>query len=169
MRTIARTIGGSASRSLQVLAVLACCATAGAADLKVFASDGCSLFPDGTSSDREKWCECCLRHDLAYWRGGTKQERKMADEELRSCVLGRTGDKALAQTMYLGVRTGGHPAFPAGYRWAYGWPYGRGYRPLNSEEQGQVSALLDAYERNHPGGYCAEQRATTEPGKEGAR
>ena len=169
MKRPRRVIGGYAAFSLQFMVMLACGLAAWAANLQDFTSDGCSLFLDGTISDRTKWCECCLRHDVAYWRGGAEQERKQADAALRDCVLERTGDKALAETMYLGVRAGGHPAFPAGYRWAYGWPYGRGYRPLNSEEQGQVSALLDAYERNHPGGYCAEQRATTEPGKEGAR
>lgn len=164
MNRARRIIGGYAA--LQFMVLLACGA-AQAEVLQAFTSDGCSLFPDGTIEDRTKWCECCLQHDLAYWRGGTEQERKQSDMALRDCVLDRTGDRALAETMYLGVRAGGHPAVPAGYRWAYGWSYGRGYRPLNDEERAQVRALLDASTRDHPGGYCAEQRGTVAPRKEG--
>jgi hypothetical protein len=143
-----------------VLACLSSGAQADAADLAHFTSDGCSLFPDGTIADRAKWCDCCLLHDIAYWRGGTEEERKRADEALRDCVLGHTGDKALSETMYLGVRAGGNPVFPAWYRWGYGWPYGRGYKPLNDEEREQVRKKLDEYWMSHPGGYCAEKHGT---------
>ncbi len=128
-----------------------------ASDLRAFTSDGCSLFPDGTIKDRTKWCDCCLSHDLAYWQGGTAGERKKADEALRDCVLDRTKDTALAKIMYLGVRAGGHPAFPAWYRWAYGWSYGRGYKPLSKAEKQRVRERLDEYTLKHPTGYCGEQ------------
>jgi hypothetical protein len=127
-----------------------------AADLRPFASDGCSLFPDGAIKDRTKWCACCLSHDIAYWQGGTKKERKMADEALRDCVRERTNDQGLAETMYLGVRVGGHPAFPAWYRWGYGWPYGRGHKPLSDAEKQRVLERLDEYAQQHPAGYCEE-------------
>jgi protein tyrosine phosphatase (PTP) superfamily phosphohydrolase (DUF442 family) len=127
-----------------------------AADLRPFTSDGCSLFPDGTIKDRTKWCDCCLSHDIAYWQGGTAAERKKADEALRECVLDRTNDKALAESMYLGVRAGGHPAFPAWYRWGYGWPFGRGYKPLSDAEKQRVQEVLDDYTQKHPTGYCGE-------------
>jgi protein tyrosine/serine phosphatase len=127
-----------------------------AADLRPFTSDGCILFPDGTIRDRTKWCDCCLTHDLAYWQGGTGEARKQADEALRECVLERTKDKALAETMYLGVRAGGHPAFPAWYRWGYGWSYGRGYKPLSEAEKQRVGERLDEYTQQHPRGYCGE-------------
>jgi len=133
-----------------------------AADISDFSSDGCSLFPDGTIKDRAKWCDCCLLHDISYWRGGTEEERKQADAALRDCVLARTGDKALAETMYLGVRAGGHPVFPNWYRWAYGWNYGRGYRPLNDEELAMVRVKLDEYQRNHPKGYCEEKHGASQ-------
>ena len=150
--------------ALALLAAAVCAGPALAAGITAFTSDGCSLFPDGTSADRAKWCECCLRHDIAYWRGGTKEERRKADEALRACVLDRTGDNVLAETMYLGVRAGGHPAFPTGYRWAYGWNYGRGYGPLNEQEQGQAREMLDAYWKGHPAGYCAEKHGAEERG-----
>ncbi len=129
------------------------------AELSRFTSDGCSLFPDGTPKDRAKWCDCCLSHDMAYWQGGTVEDREKADHELRACVLDHTQDKNLAETMYLGVRAGGHPAFPAWYRWGYGWPYGRGYAALSEDDRQQVLARLDEYWRTHPTGYCAEHHA----------
>jgi hypothetical protein len=142
------------------LAVLSGCASAKVSDLKDFTSDGCSLFPDGTIKDRGKWCQCCLMHDIAYWRGGTAQERKRADEVLRDCVFDCTKDAALAETIYVGVRTGGHPVFPTWYRWAYGWPYSRGYKPLAGEEQLQVHGKIYDYWENHPKGYCVEKHGT---------
>jgi len=145
-----------------VLAVPPGISTAAAAtDLKDFMSDGCSLFPDGSLRDRSKWCNCCLEHDISYWQGGTTEERRKADERLRECVLERTSDKVLAETMYLGVRTGGHPAFPMWYRWAYGWPYGRGYHPLSDDERSQVQRKLDLYRTKHPDGYCLEHHPPT--------
>lgn len=131
------------------------------AELVPFTSDGCSLFPDGTIKDQGKWCRCCLMHDIAYWRGGTAQERKRADEVLRDCVFDRTKNAALAETMYVGVRTGGHPVFPTWYRWAYGWPYSRGYKPLTEEDKLQVHGKLYDYWENHPKGYCVEKYGTS--------
>lgn len=122
-----------------------------------FKSDGCSLFPDGDLERRDLWCDCCFAHDIAYWRGGTHQERKQADETLRNCVIDRTHNKALALLMYDGVRSGGHPAFPTWYRWAYGWSYGRGYKALTEEEQQQSREKLNEYFKKHPAGYCGDR------------
>ncbi len=151
-----------------VLTVVTVCAlampgslAARSADLRPFTSDGCSLFPDGTIKDHSKWCDCCLDHDIAYWQGGTAKEREKADETLRECVFERTKDRKLAETMYAGVRAGGHPAFPAWYRWAYGWSYGRAYRPLSEAERQQVRERLDEYRAQHPAGYCGEHHLTS--------
>jgi len=130
--------------------------SASAADLHDFTSDGCSLFPDGNVKDRALWCDCCLAHDVSYWRGGAKADRRHADEMLRDCVLERTGSKALADLMYDGVRAGGHPAFPTWYRWGYGWNYGKDYAPLTEQENQRVREKLDAYYQEHPSGYCRE-------------
>jgi hypothetical protein len=84
-----------------------------------FITDGCSSFPDGD------WADCCVEHDLPYWCGGSREARSEADERLRSCVAAkRSGWLGLA--MKLGVRLGGHPAWPAHHRWGYGrdWPSG---------------------------------------------
>ena len=92
--------------------------------LKPFTSDGCSLFPDKDWFSDASWCECCVRHDVAYWKGGSDGERKNADRELGECVLTKTGDTTFAKMVYMGVRSGGSEVFPNWYRWGYGWPYG---------------------------------------------
>lgn len=125
-------------------------------DLNQFTSDGCSLFPNGTLNDRSRWCDCCFNHDIAYWRGGSEDERKDADKALRACVLERTGNKALAEMMYDGVRVGGNPVFPTWYRWGYGWKYGRRYKPLTEDEQKQVADMFDNYKKTHPSGFCPQ-------------
>ena len=143
---------------LRILVLLCLFLMAGCApepEIRGLKSDGCSLFPDGTVSDRAKWCECCFAHDIAYWRGGTREERKTADRKLRRCLLDRTGDKALVDLMYHGARVVGHAGFPTWYRWACGWEYGRGYRRLSGEERRSAREKLEEYLKGHPAGYCA--------------
>ncbi|MGK0309304.1 MAG: hypothetical protein ACJAT5_000371 [Lentimonas sp.] len=113
--------------------------------LRDFTSDGCSLFPDRSLIENIDWCECCLEHDVAYWQGGTKAQRLEADEKLRDCVLEKTGNQALAETMYQGVRFGGNPYFYNWYRWGYGWNYERKYQILTLEEQRIASDKLVKY------------------------
>jgi len=99
--------------------------------LKPFTSDGCSLFPDRSLINEDEWGDCCFEHDIAYWQGGTKEEREQADKLFKECILSKTQDEVLTNTMYVGVRFGGNPYFPTWYRWGYGWNYQRGYAPLN--------------------------------------
>ena len=68
------------------------------------------------------WDQCCVDHDIAYWCGGSAEERKQADRALRACVDALT-PSWLAWTTYLGVRIGGHPLFPVHYRWGFGRSY----------------------------------------------
>lgn len=126
--------------ALLLVTALASCAAI--PTLKDFTSDGCSLFPEGNAQNPQLWCECCYQHDIAYWRGGTWAERLHADEQLRACISIKTGDAALAQTMFMGVRAGGSPVFPTGYRWGYGWSYGRDYTPLSAAEQRSAEEKL---------------------------
>jgi hypothetical protein len=81
-----------------------------------FKPDGCSCWPDGD------WLECCVNHDLLYWIGGTREERKEADQELRKCVTEK-GHPIVGQVMYLGVRIGGVWWLPTPFRWGFGWNY----------------------------------------------
>ena len=125
-----------------------------AEQLKAFASDGCSQFPDGTVSEKNLWCGCCITHDLAYWQGGSQQQKKQADEALRDCVLNTTNNELLAETMYVGVRIGGLPIFPVWYRWGYGWEYGRGFQSLTVIEKQQVATQIVNYKSALPKTYC---------------
>ena len=110
-----------------------------------FTSDGCSLFIDGTFEKPELWKECCLKHDVAYWKGGTEEERETADLAFKECVLKKTGNADLAELMYQAVRNGGEPYYPTWYRWGYGWPMGRGYKALSEEELRMVNEKLEDY------------------------
>lgn len=156
-----KAAGGFVLQILAITFLLGSCASA--KQIRDFTSDGCSLFPDGNFNNRTLWCDCCLTHDISYWRGGTEEERKKADQELRQCVLARTKSKALAAMMYEGVRGGGHPAFPTWYRWGYGWDYGRGYEPLTNAEQQQARGKLKTYWEKHPTGYCKEKKKNAVP------
>jgi hypothetical protein len=112
-----------------------------AAELKPFASDGCSAFPNGTLGQRELWLQCCRAHDLAYWQGGTYLQREQADSTLEHCVAS-VGEPVIAALMLAGVRVGGSPLWPTQFRWGYGWPYPRWYEPLTEKEKQQVTQRL---------------------------
>ena len=134
------------TRSLLLLLVLA--GTVALADevddeLEDFESDGCSSFPDGTLKQKELWRSCCVVHDLAYWMGGNPGERTEADLALRECVY-KAGEPAIAELMLAGVRVGGTPWLPTHFRWAYGWPWGRGYDELSAEEKAQFADKIKA-------------------------
>ena len=122
--------------------------------IRPFSTDGCSVFSDRALIGEEDWCDCCVAHDLAYWRGGTAEERESADASLRSCVAGKTGNKALADMMYAGVRSGGSPHFYTSYRWGYGWAYGRGYQALSPSEQAAAAEQEAIYRAANPALAC---------------
>ncbi|WMW82001.1 hypothetical protein RF679_06865 [Undibacterium cyanobacteriorum] len=125
--------------------------------LQPFSTDGCSLFPDRAYITRADWCSCCLVHDLAYWRGGTEQERMAADLALKDCVQKSTKNPVLANLMFDGVRLGGGPYFFTSYRWAYGWKVGRAYAPLNADEKAQADRLESIYRASNPELKCQQQ------------
>jgi hypothetical protein len=114
-------------------------------ELSTFSTDGCSAFPEGTIAQQSLWFDCCISHDLAYWKGGSFAQRQQADLELGQCVA-RLGEPDIAQLMYRGVRIGGTPHIPTPFRWGYGWPFARGYKPLNEEEKQQVREQLQAFQ-----------------------
>ncbi|MCW8944633.1 MAG: FAD-binding oxidoreductase [Sedimenticola sp.] len=110
-------------------------------ELKPFTSDGCSAFPDGTLQQQSLWVNCCIRHDLAYWQGGTYEQRAQADKALQSCVV-QAGEDQVADLMLAGVRVGGSPYWPTPFRWGYGWSFGRGYKPVTNDERLQIQTQL---------------------------
>jgi hypothetical protein len=116
--------------SISLIALLGVCGMSYASEhLQPFATDGCSLFPDGTTEHEALWRLCCVIHDVAYWRGGTYDERLEVDRALQR------------RLMYSGVRAGGTPYSPTPFRWGFGWPYPRGYKALTEEEREQVEKL----------------------------
>lgn len=157
--------GNRFARGLACLAVLLAASGPATADdtIAPFTTDGCSLFPDRSLISNDDWCDCCIAHDLAYWRGGTAEERADADRQLRDCVARATGNTRLAELMYAGVRTGGGPYFLTTYRWGYGWPWGRGYTPLSSEEAAAADAEDARYRLENPTLECRPHPAVTQP------
>lgn len=118
--------------------------------LKDFQSDGCSSFPDGTLIHPRKWHAHCAKHDLAYWQGGTRAQRREADLELIRGVRAE-GHPVLACLIYSGVRIGGAPWWPTSWRWGFGWPYPRGYKVLDPNEQRQINEVRAKIKRDSPG------------------
>ena len=127
-----------------LLALLVTPVLADEVGLKPFTTDGCSLFPDGDQDDNSKWMACCVKHDYAYWKGGTEGQREFADLALQRCVAD-LGENSISAMMLLGVRLGGGPYYPTSYRWGYGWPYLRGYQALNDEEKAQVKLRMSEF------------------------
>jgi len=87
---------------------------------RAFTTDGCSASPDGDKVG------CCVEHDIPYWCGGSKEQRRRADECLGHCVA-ELGQPVMGWIMERVVRVGGHPFVPAGWRWGFGWDYPAGY------------------------------------------
>ncbi len=134
-------------KSLYFLVILYLGSLSATADeLQPFTTDGCSVFPDGTYKQQSLWLNCCIRHDLAYWKGGSYQQRLEADQALRKCVT-EIGEPEIAQLMLTGVRVGGSPYYPTFFRWGYGWPYLRGYRELSENEKAAVIKQLSLFSR----------------------
>jgi len=147
----------SVVRSL-CLALLGLATTACTSDgeLHPFTSDGCSLFPDASIINEDDWCSCCFEHDLAYWRGGTYEERESADLQLKECVLAKTDNEALASAMYEGVRLGGSPYFLTWYRWGYGWSFDRKYAVLTKAERESADRLVEQYLSSGQQNVCVD-------------
>lgn len=73
-------------------------------------SDGCSIphalriiLPPETPAQRA----CCVAHDGAYFCGGSKLDRAIADAELLICLLHTGMDVDLAQICFSAVRSFG--------------------------------------------------------------
>lgn len=126
-----------------MLAGLSIASCSGSGDIAPFTTDGCSAFPDGTSAQADLWQDCCARHDIAYWMGGSRAQRGQADSDLQACVES-AGEPQIAALMLAGVTVGGTPYLPTDFRWGYGWPFTRGYQALTGDEQ----ATLDEMVRN---------------------
>ena len=67
-----------------------------------------------------EWRQCCEIHDEAYYYGGSKEQKKTADEKLGVCVTKVVGSQFFGKTMQIAVKIGGGPYLPTPYRWGYG-------------------------------------------------
>ena len=110
-------------RATVFIAVLLLASVPAAAQVKArveppadFTGDGCTLFPDGN------YRECCYRHDLDYFRGGTERERRESDKRLYRCVRSKKGwqNEIAAPLMLFGVRVFGVSFLPTPFRWGFG-------------------------------------------------
>jgi hypothetical protein len=135
-------------RAPGLLTLLFIASTSQASNLKPFATDGCSMWIDGTIEQPNLWRHCCVAHDLDYWQGGSEAQRKKSDENIQACVKAALGP-GMANYMYSNVRWGGSPYWMSTYRWGYGWDYldvlwPRGYKLPTPEEQAKIDQLLPA-------------------------
>ena len=87
---------------------------------KPFKSDGCSIWFD--SWEGISMYSACFLHDLKYWAGypGEDLERLVADAELMIDVARLLGTTKMAETMFHGVRVGGHEIFKRSFSWGFG-------------------------------------------------
>ncbi|MDG2088310.1 MAG: hypothetical protein P8J68_06190 [Arenicellaceae bacterium] len=99
------------------------------------------MFLEAYSISDSDWCSCCYIHDIAYWMGGTEEQRLEVNPRLKACVIEKITNKALVFLMYLGVRVGGSPYLNTSFRWGYGWEYARKYQPLTVLEQSRLDTL----------------------------
>lgn len=135
-------------RLLLLCAFFAVCHSAQANELKPFKTDGCSLWMDGPPAYPNLWRHCCVAHDLAYWQGGSEQQRATADKAIHACVFEAANSKGMANYMHSMIRWGGSPYWMNHYRWGYGWNYWdgfmnpRGYKIPSVKEQQVINQLL---------------------------
>jgi succinate dehydrogenase flavin-adding protein (antitoxin of CptAB toxin-antitoxin module) len=115
--------------------------------LSPFTTDYCSEWPDGKSTDPKQWALCCFTHDLNYWVGGNEEQRKLADEELKTCVKQTSSNSLNSFLMYIGVRMGGSPG-DASYAWGYGWNKDRKYFQLSEDDKKKARELLEISDNN---------------------
>ena len=109
--------------------------------LNDFTSDGCSMSPDGVIIGQTQFVHCCVEHDIAYWRGGSRQEKFEADQKLKQCIK-EESNTFVAEIYYRGVRMGGLESLPTAFHWGYGWTKRRNYRPLSEQEEQMVQDKL---------------------------
>lgn len=88
--------------------------------MEPFKTDGCSGYMSiiwrKLTSHGPPWEEACVKHDHQYWKGGTKEDRRIADQDLLVDVV-NLGYPVWAILMWLAVRIGGAPYFPSKKKW----------------------------------------------------
>ncbi|MFN8847404.1 MAG: hypothetical protein ACK5W9_11195 [Bdellovibrionales bacterium] len=110
--------------------------------LRPFFSDGCSSSPNSLpwENKQSSWEFCCIDHDIDYWIGGTSEERKISDENLKSCIA-NSGSPRVAKIYHSSVSFFGTPDSLQNFRWGYGWNYKRNYGPLTEQEKDFITQV----------------------------
>jgi hypothetical protein len=112
----------------------------GQADPVPFTSNGCSGFREG------KFFGCCFVHDFRFWSGGSRDDRRKADKQLRQCLMdvtnGNLYDRIVADIGYLLMVLERIPGEVIPDGWGRGWPNTprRKYDPLTPEQESAVAA-----------------------------
>lgn len=109
--------------------------------LRPFSTDGCSYSPDNIPFDKtHNWVHCCIKHDLAYWIGGSSKLKDIADKELGECVA-KNSTQTIGRLYEESVKVGGTPYIFTTFRWGYGWNKIRGYKNVSPTEFKQAQSL----------------------------
>lgn len=97
-----------------------------------YITDGCTGWLDGTR--KYNWSYCCKKHDLQMWAGGSKENRKKADKELKACIK-KKSNGFHAWVMGAGVFIGGlSPIKIESKKWGNAWGKNAGYFQLNEDQ-----------------------------------
>lgn len=87
-------------------------------------SDGCSVptfLRKIIKTETLEQCLACIAHDRAYYYGGSKKDKLLADLELFANLTAAGMPVWLASLYYIGVRIGGRPFFKvSNVSWAFG-------------------------------------------------
>lgn len=111
-------------------------------ELAPFETDFCTGYIEGTLDNPEAWKLCCVEHDMFFWAGGSKEDRKKADLNLRACVE-ESGHPKHAALIYYSVRLGSYsPIKFSGKKWNFGWPFRPTHQELSNDDLDQIEDHL---------------------------
>jgi len=109
-----------------------------------FKTDYCTNYPEGPKDHPDAWKHCCLKHDLYFWAGGSKQNRYDADLELKACIA-ESGYPRQAEVMYRAVRIGSYsPIKYPDRRWGNAWEKRPEFQSLSLEEIQAIKTELES-------------------------
>lgn len=120
--------------------------------LQSFVSDGCSV---PNSLNHANWESCCVAHDYAYWKGGTKEEKRQADVKFHRCLKERNATDIEMETWFTAVYELGDS------RWGSGWTPRKlsTFEALTQVEKNLIQKKVKAIERE-----CSDLSETTNCG-----
>ena len=102
-------------------------------ELRPFCTDGCSVVGNKTKTS----FKCCVEHDIAYWSGGTREDKYRADGRFYQCLL-RTEGQRVAEAYSAAVALYGDPY------WGLDWIDRPRFKKLTDEERCVVAMSTPA-------------------------